>query len=89
VVTAVLHAGRADADRVQLFVAEHLLHAVIGARSILGGRLVGALRDDVADCDQFRQWIGYIDGRMGVADVAHADNCDSKHDILLEGAVWL
>ena len=79
VVAAILHAGRTDAHGIQLLVAQQLIHAVVGAHTVLGGGLVGALGDDVADGDQFAQWICLVDRGVDVANIAHADDRNFQH----------
>ena len=80
VITAIFHAGRGDADRIQFLVGQQVLYAVVGAHAILGCGCVGPLLNDVADGDQLTQVTCMIDRRMVRAtDIAHSDDGDFEH----------
>ncbi len=73
VIAAVLDPGGRHAHHVDLNTAgEHVLHRIEALAAVFFRRLVGSLRDDVADGDDLGIGMGGIDAPMHVADIAHA-----------------
>ena len=92
-VAAILFAGAADADGVDLFVLQQLFDAIVGFDPIALGGLIGALFDNVTDGNELDRRVGLVDGCMGVANPTQTDYSDFQcHDRLLflaENLRWL